>query len=112
MRLYAMAVVARALTAARTGTPGSTTAESESESESEIHPADAVYQYFKSKDFFAVDASRPTEAPQPGVPLPAVGARVMCQGLTGAAELNGCLGRVVRRCRLTREIQVGSAWKL
>jgi len=27
--------------------------------------------------------------------LPAVGARVRCEGLTGAAELNGCLGRVV-----------------
>ena len=42
----------------------------------------------------------------PGLPLlPAVGARVRCKGLTGAAELNGCLGRVVshevRRCRLT-----------
>jgi len=33
----------------------------------------------------------------PGAPLalPAVGARVRCEGLTGAAELNGCLGRVV-----------------
>ena len=29
------------------------------------------------------------------LPLPAVGARVRCEGLTGAAELNGCLGRVV-----------------
>jgi len=27
--------------------------------------------------------------------LPAVGARVRCEGLTGAVELNGCLGRVV-----------------
>ena len=32
-------------------------------------------------------------APEP--PLPAVGARVRCKGQTGAAELNGCLGRVV-----------------
>ena len=32
----------------------------------------------------------------PGAPeLPAVGARVRCEGLTGAAELNGCLGRVL-----------------
>ena len=34
----------------------------------------------------------------PGDPLqklPAVGARVRCKGLTGAAGLNGCLGRVV-----------------
>ena len=30
------------------------------------------------------------------LPLPAVGARVRCEGLTGAAELNGRLGRVVR----------------
>ena len=29
------------------------------------------------------------------VTLPVVGARVRCEGLTGAAELNGCLGRVV-----------------
>jgi len=29
------------------------------------------------------------------LPLPAVGARVRCEGLTGAAEWNGCLGRVV-----------------
>jgi hypothetical protein len=36
------------------------------------------------------DASGPSE-----LPLPAVGARVRCEGLTGAAELNGCLGRVV-----------------
>ena len=28
-------------------------------------------------------------------PSPAVGARVRCEGLVGAAELNGCLGRVV-----------------
>ena len=41
-------------------------------------------------------------------PLPAVGARVRCKGLTGAAELNGCLGRVVshegvrrRKCEWT-----------
>ena len=34
-------------------------------------------------------------APAPGAPeLPAVGARVRCEGLTGAAELNGCLGHV------------------
>jgi hypothetical protein len=34
----------------------------------------------------------------PGVselPLPAVGARVRCEGLTGAPEMNGCVGRVV-----------------
>jgi len=31
----------------------------------------------------------------PELPLPAVGARVRCQGLIGAAELNGCIGRVV-----------------
>ena len=31
----------------------------------------------------------------PELPLPAVGARVRCQGLTGAAELNGCHGRVL-----------------
>ena len=31
----------------------------------------------------------------PELPLPAVRARVRCEGLTGAAELNGCLGRVV-----------------
>ena len=36
------------------------------------------------------DASGPPE-----LPLPAVGARVRCEGLTDAAELNGCLGRVV-----------------
>jgi len=36
------------------------------------------------------DASGPPEE----LPLPAVGARVRCKGLTGAAELNGCLGRV------------------
>ena len=35
------------------------------------------------------DASGPPE-----LPLPAVGARVRCKGLTDAAELNGCLGRV------------------
>jgi len=29
------------------------------------------------------------------LPLPAVGARVRCKGLTGAAELIGCLGRVL-----------------
>ena len=91
-----MAVLARALTGAQTGTPALDTAE--------INPADAVYLYFESQGFFRGDASRPTEAPQPGEPLPAVGARVRCQGLTGAAELNGCLGRVVshevRRCRL------------
>ena len=34
-------------------------------------------------------------AAAPELPLPAVGARVRCEGLTGAAELNGCLGRVV-----------------
>jgi len=32
----------------------------------------------------------------PELPLPAVGTRVRCEGLTGAAELNGCLGRVRR----------------
>ena len=46
----------------------------------------------------------------PGAPeLPAVSARVRCEGLTGAAELHGCLGRVVshegapagRRCEWT-----------
>jgi hypothetical protein len=31
----------------------------------------------------------------PELPLPAEGARVRCEGLTSAAELNGCLGRVV-----------------
>jgi hypothetical protein len=35
------------------------------------------------------------------LPQPAVGARVRCKGLTGAAELNGCLGRAVGRCGLT-----------
>ena len=60
-----------------------------------VNPADAVYEYFKSEGLFGGDASRPSEPLLPGVPLPAVGARVRCEGLTGAAELNGCLGRVV-----------------
>ena len=33
--------------------------------------------------------------PPEALALPAVGARVRCEGLTRAAELNGCLGRVV-----------------
>jgi hypothetical protein len=39
-------------------------------------------------------SQEPRDAPG-ATELPAVGARVRCQGLTGAAELNGCLGRVV-----------------
>ena len=41
------------------------------------------------------------------VPLPVVGSRVRCEGLKGAAELNGCLGYVVEYSRRARESEDG-----
>ena len=43
------------------------------------------------------------------LPLPAVGARVRCVGLTGAAELNGCVGRVVSHEGSRAKVRVDGA---
>ena len=48
----------------------------------------------------------PPGAPPKPKKLPAVGARVRCEGLTGAAELNGCLGRVVSHKRARARVRM------